>query len=92
MPFEPYATTSARPSNETGELNPQDEARARLARARAASRLRDYAVVEEELTRALGPARAAQDAAVLRELQTLLGRRRMLAATRSVLSPTFKRP
>lgn len=63
----------------TGELNPQDEARARLARARAASKLRDYAVVEEELTRALGPARAAQDAAVLREVQTLLGRRRMLA-------------
>ncbi|GEM_PF-1881176 len=60
-------------------IPPLDEARARLARARAAARLQDHAVVDAELPRALGPARAAHDADLVREIQGLLGRRLLLA-------------
>jgi len=71
----------------TADLEPLHEARARLARARAAARLRDHAVVDAELPRALGPARAAADGDLVREVQASLGRRLLLAADPSRAVP-----
>jgi tetratricopeptide (TPR) repeat protein len=63
----------------TDDLSPQDEARARLARAMAAARVQDHAVVDYELPRAVGPARKSGDGELLRSIHTRLAGRILLA-------------